>query len=88
MIRGAGPMRGEAVAVAALLLILVGLPAGVVLYQHVLRPALADVRVIDVTARVPETGGFAPETIRIAAGETVRLRFSVPDVMLMPRIQV
>jgi len=64
----------------ALLLILVGLPAAVVLYQFVVRPAVADVRVIDVTARVPESGGFSPETIRVAAGETVRLRFSVPDV--------
>lgn len=71
---------GESLAVAALLLILIGLPAGVVLYQFVLRPAVADVRLIDVTARVPEAGGFSPETIRIAAGETVRLRFSVPDV--------
>ncbi len=65
---------------AALVLIVVVFPAAVLLYQFVARPALADVRVIDITARVPEAGGFAPETIRVAAGETVRLRFSVPDV--------
>ncbi len=72
--------RGETIAIAAVLLILVAFPAAVLLYQFVLRPALADVRTIDITAQIPETGGFTPETIRIAAGETVRLRFSVPDV--------
>ena len=73
-------MRGETIAIAAVLLILVAFPAAVVVYQFVVRPALGDVRTIDITARIPETGGFTPETIRIAAGETVRLRFSVPDV--------
>jgi plastocyanin/mono/diheme cytochrome c family protein len=73
-------MRGETIAIAAVLLILVVLPAAVVLYQFVVRPALGDVRTIDITAQVPESGGFTPETIRIAAGEPVRLRFSVPDV--------
>lgn len=73
-------MRSERAALAAVLLILVAFPAGVILYQFVVRPALGDVRTIDITARIPESGGFSPETIRIAAGETVRLRFSVPDV--------
>ncbi len=71
---------GETIAIAALLLILVAFPAAVLLYQFVVRPALADVRTIDITAQIPESGGFTPETIRIAARETVRLRFSVPDV--------
>ena len=39
------------------LLIVVGLPAAVVLYQFVVRRAVADVRVIDITAQVPEAGG-------------------------------
>jgi plastocyanin/mono/diheme cytochrome c family protein len=73
-------MRGERIALAAVVLILVAFPVGVILYQFVVRPALGEVRTIDITARVPESGGFSPETIRIAAGETVRLRFSVPDV--------
>jgi len=64
----------------ALVLILVGLPLTVLGYQFVLRPALAGVRTIDITAAAPELGGFQPESIRVAAGETVRLRFSVPDV--------
>jgi len=78
--RPGGRARGEILALSVLSLILVGLPVAALLYQFVLRPALADVRTIDVTARIPEAGGFAPEAIRVAAGETVRLRFSVPDV--------
>ncbi len=72
--------RGESLAIVALLLILVALPAGVLGYQFLLRPALADVRTIDIVAAAPEDGGFEPDSIRVAAGETVRLRFSVPDV--------
>ena len=67
-------------ALVALLLILVAFPAAVLGYQFFLRLALTDVPVIDIVARVPEAGGFAPEVIRLAAGQTVRLRFSVPDV--------
>lgn len=78
--RSAGRTRGEIVALAALVVILVGFPAGVLLYQFVVRPAVADVRTIDLLARVPETGGITPETIKVAAGEPVRLRVSVPDV--------
>ena len=70
----------ETIAIAVALLIVAVFPAGIVLYQFIVRPALADVRVIDIASRVPETGGFTPETIRIAAGETVRLRIAVPDV--------
>jgi plastocyanin/mono/diheme cytochrome c family protein len=73
-------MRGETIAIAAVLLILVVFPVALILYQFVVRPALGEVRTIDITARIPEAGGFTPETIRVAAGEPVRLRFSVPDV--------
>lgn len=72
--------HSERVALGALILILIGLPAAALGYQFVLRPALADVRTIDIIAAAPETGGFQPDGIRIAAGERVRLRFSVPDV--------
>jgi plastocyanin/mono/diheme cytochrome c family protein len=72
--------RSESLAIFALLLILVGLPVGLLGYQFLLRPALADVRTIDIVAAAPEEGGFQPDSIRVAAGETVRLRFSVPDV--------
>lgn len=72
--------RGELLALVALILVVVVLPISVLGYQFVLRPALADVRTIDVMAAAPEAGGFQPDAIRVAAGETVRLRFSVPDV--------
>ncbi|GAB4532982.1 MAG: hypothetical protein Kow0063_14300 [Anaerolineae bacterium] len=74
----AGP--GEVLALVALVLISVVLPASLLGYQFVLRPALADVRTIDIVAAAPEAGGFQPDAIRIPAGERVRLRFSVPDV--------
>ena len=72
--------KSERIAIVVLILILVGLPAAILGYQFVLRPRLADVRTIDILAAAPETGGFQPDSIRVAAGETVRLRFSVPDV--------
>jgi plastocyanin/mono/diheme cytochrome c family protein len=72
--------RSEWLAWLALGLILVVFPAAVLGYQYVARPALAEVRTIDIIAAAPEAGGFQPESIRVAAGETVRLRFSVPDV--------
>jgi plastocyanin len=67
-------------ALVALIVILVGLPLAALGYQFFLRPAMASVRIIDIVAAVPEAGGFQPDAIRIPAGETVRLRFSAPDV--------
>lgn len=72
--------RAELLALVAVGLILIGLPATVLGYQFGLRPALADVRSIDIIAAAPEAGGFQPDTLRLAAGETVRFRFSAPDV--------
>lgn len=72
--------RGERLALAALLLILIGLPVGVLGYQYGLRPALSGVRTIDVVAAAPEAGGFQPDNIEVQKGERVRLRFQVPDV--------
>jgi plastocyanin/mono/diheme cytochrome c family protein len=72
--------RSERIGLMALIVILVGLPAAVLGYQFMLRPALAGVRTIDIVAAAPEAGGFQPDTIRVAAGEKVRLRFSAPDV--------
>jgi mono/diheme cytochrome c family protein/plastocyanin len=64
-----------------LLLILAGIPLAIFGYQLGLRPLIDDVKTIDIVASVPEEGGFAPDVIRIPAGETVRLRFIVPDVV-------
>jgi plastocyanin len=77
---GSAERRGELVVLFVLVLILVVLPATILGYQFVLRLALPDVRTIDIVAAAPEAGGFRPDAIRVAAGETVRLRFSVPDV--------
>jgi heme/copper-type cytochrome/quinol oxidase subunit 2 len=72
--------KSEWLAWVALGLILIVFPVAVLGYQFLARPALAEVRTIDIIAAAPEAGGFQPESIRVAAGETVRLRFSVPDV--------
>lgn len=72
--------RSELLARLILLLILAGLPLALFGYQFVWRPALAGVRTIDIVAAAPEGGGFQPDTLRLAAGERVRLRFSAPDV--------
>lgn len=77
---GSPGRRGEFVVLIVLVLILVVLPATILGYQFVLRRALSDMRTIDIVAAAPEAGGFRPDAIRVAAGERVRLRFSVPDV--------
>jgi len=72
--------RREWVALVVLVFILIGVPAITLGYQHWLRPAAASTRVFDIDARIPEDGGFAPDAIRVAVGETVTLRFSSADV--------
>ncbi len=72
--------RSELAALAALVLVVIGLPSLILGYQFGLRPALTQVRTIDIIAAAPEAGGFQPDSIRVSTGETVRLRFSAPDV--------
>lgn len=72
--------RTEYLALFVVGLILIGLPAVTLGYQHWLRPATASTRVIDVDAYVPEDGGFAPGAITVKAGEPVTLRFAAMDV--------
>jgi cytochrome c oxidase subunit 2 len=72
--------RTEMIALVAVGLILIGLPAAALGYQHWLRPATASTRVIDIDAYVPEEGGFAPGAITIPMGEPVTLRFTAMDV--------
>ncbi|MBZ0296733.1 MAG: c-type cytochrome [Anaerolineae bacterium] len=60
--------------------ILIGVPTLILGYQYVLRPALSSTRVIDISARIPEAGGFSPDAVRVSVGETVTLRFSSSDV--------
>lgn len=67
-------------ALASVLAILIGLPAATLGYEYGLRPRLEPHRMIDIRAAVPEAGGFQPDAIRVAAGETVTLRFHSVDV--------
>jgi len=73
-------VKQERLAIATLILVLVGLPLGVLGYQRVLEPTFSEIRVIDIRASAPENGGFQPASIQVAAGETVRLRFHSTDV--------
>jgi mono/diheme cytochrome c family protein/plastocyanin len=72
--------RTELIALFAVGLILIGLPAASLGYQYWLRPATASARVIDIDLRVPEDGGFAPGAITINTGALVTLRFASMDV--------
>jgi mono/diheme cytochrome c family protein/plastocyanin len=72
--------RTEYLALFAVGLILIGLPAAALGYEYWLRPATASTRVIDIDLRVPENGGFAPDAITVKAGEPVTLRFAAMDV--------
>ncbi len=80
--RGQARLKGEIFALGVVLLVLVVFPASVFGYQawH-LRSASAGVRVVDIVARAPEVGGFAPDRLTLRAGERVRLRLSSPDVV-------
>ena len=78
--RGQARMKGEVFALGVVLLVLVVFPAGVFGYQA-WRTASAGVKVVDIVARAPELGGFAPDRLNLKAGETVRLRISSPDVV-------
>ena len=74
--------RRELLALAVVLLIVVGLPAAVLGYQRVYRPwTERDVKVFDLTARAPEGGGWQPEHITVNQGDRVRLRLHGVDVV-------
>ena len=74
--------RQELLALCALLIIVVGFPTSVFAYQYVYLPGThGEVRVIDLVARAPEAGGWAPEIITVNKGDTVRLRISGHDVV-------
>jgi mono/diheme cytochrome c family protein len=77
-------MKRNLFALVVVLLVIIGLPAGLFGYQAWQRGGLASatgVRVVDMVARSPELGGFAPDHVELRAGEPVRLRLSSPDVV-------
>ncbi len=74
--------RHERLALVMVLLIVVGIPMTALGYQFGLRPALAkDVQEVDIVGRLPEHGGWSPETVRVEVGKPVRLRLSSDDVV-------
>ncbi len=72
--------RHDRTALAALILILVGMPAVLLGFQYLARPALSPSRIIDIHAAAPEAGGFQPNAIQAQAGEAITLRFAADDV--------
>lgn len=76
-------MRRERFALLVVIGIFVVLPGGVFGYQYGLRPALQpdDVTVIDLTARLPNDGGWSDDALSVEAGQRVRLRLTSDDVV-------
>ncbi len=73
-------MKNELFALIIVLLIFIAFPASLFAYQA-WRTNTADARVIALTANAPNNGGWSPDTIRVRAGERIRLRISSPDVI-------
>lgn len=64
-----------------LAIILVGLPVAVFVWRLGWLDDPAGLASIDIVAAAPENGGFQPDALRVAAGQPLRLRVSVPDVV-------
>jgi mono/diheme cytochrome c family protein len=72
--------KNELFALGVVVFLVVIFPAALLGYQFA-RSTVPGARTIDVTARLPDDGGFAPDVIRVNRGERVRLRLSAPDVV-------
>ncbi|QPC80837.1 c-type cytochrome [Phototrophicus methaneseepsis] len=70
----------EAAARTILVVILLGLPIGILGYRYVLQPFLSPETTFEVQAYAPESGGFSPAVIQVEAGKEVTLRFTSMDV--------
>lgn len=74
--------KRELFAFAVVLLIVVGFPVAVFGYQYLYQPRSAgDVKVFDLTAQMPESGGWQPERLTVNQGDRVRLRLHGADVV-------
>lgn len=71
--------RQDTAARFILLLNLLLLPAAILGFQFIVRPALIGPQVVDIHARIPESGGFSPASVQVLVGQTVTLRFSSLD---------
>ncbi len=76
-------MKQERLARLLLLVILVGLLVAVWAARAGLfaSPSATNERVIALTAAAPESGGWQPETVRVALGERLRFRIAGADVV-------
>ena len=73
--------RRELVALALVLLVVVGLPLAVVASRRL--QAAGPAQVIELTARLPtaDQGGWTPEIVTVQRGQRVKLRISSEDVV-------
>ena len=73
--------RRELVALALVLLVVVGLPLAVVASRRM--QAAGPAQVVELTARLPtaDQGGWTPEIITVQRGQRVKLRISSEDVV-------
>ena len=81
-------MRRERLAIAVLLLILLGLPTAVMGYQQWLRPAMSKTRIIDVSGAEPkEMRGFVPPRSVVIPGTVTKKfpagEFGVPCALII-----
>lgn len=60
------------------LLLLLFIPAALIGLQQP-PPMARGVRIVDITAAVPEAGGFQPDSVTVYAGQRVQLRFRAAD---------
>ena len=60
------------------LLLLLFIPAALIGLQQP-PPMARGVRVVDITAAVPQAGGFQPDSVTVYAGQRVQLRFRAAD---------
>lgn len=72
-------MKSERLALTIVLSILIGLPVAASGCQQA-QMTPAGIRVIELDAHAPESGGWQPDVLRVSAGERVRLRIHSPAV--------
>jgi len=72
--------KSEIFALGVVIFLLVIFPAALLGYQAS-RATAQGMQTVDLVARLPDDGGFVPDTIRLNRGERVRLRISAPDVI-------
>ncbi len=73
-------MKRELFALSVVFVVLVLFPATLFGYQA-WRSRAPGRQLIEITARLPEEGGFVPDRLQLVAGKPVRLRLTSPDVV-------